>query len=363
MNYLLTVVSTTKTMEITFKTMTGVMKVCPIAEDTVVTYKTLLKLAHSELNYSPKEYRLQVYNTGEEDNLTPFSVINAAAEMFVLPVELSPEKTKELNTFIGSNSYGIRNNLDTTYETFRQLLTGGVDVNNIYAYFDYRLLYHIRFLILLISHGFDVNRLTITKELTDNIQRLLLSSGFDVQYHIDKCLQKPANQSHNAIRMLLTNSIFLESAISGGGISCNSRIGYNGSPIFYDIKYAEKIKYKDQIDCSILSSMGDTLLSEVMCMSCRCIVEYIKLFPTIDINLQYYNRKYNSAVDGDTLLHIVCRDEQLTISKIRLLLNHGAILLQNDNIDTPIDVLMNNEKETICRRDKCVNLIKTHFDM
>jgi len=359
--------------EITLITMTGITKICPIADDLVLTYYPLVELAYKELSYSPLEYKLRLYNNGEEDSLTPTSVIDISENIFVLPMSFSIEKTIEFGYYIIDNRNYIKQNeaLDI-YKHAEELLNDGVNINTqeewairmICSIFQSD---NIKFVELIISHGFIVDcratKYYVTNgiPLSNNIQTLLLSAGFNSS----KMFRIPYNINQPYILKFIKNltrySIFLEDVISNGILHPNTLICDGKYPLFYELKYEDLVKYKDIIDPTILNRYGHSLLSRRNISSTDLLTDHMKLFPQIDINLQYNIQRGKTSVAGDTLLHILCRSPYINMSKIKVLLQNGAKLIENNKGETPIDIL--KQRKLNRKRDPVWEIMSKYFGL
>jgi len=353
--------------EITLITMTGITKICPIADDLVLTYYPLVELAYKELSYSPLEYKLRLYNNGEEDSLTPTSVIDISKNIFVLPMLFSLEKTIEFGYYIIDNrNYIKQNEAIDIYKHAEELLNDGVNINTqeewairmVCSIFQSG---NIKFVELIISHGFIVN-CRATKyyirngiHLSNNIQTLLLSAGFNTRhmFRIPDILK--------FIKRLTRYSIFLDDVISNSDLHPNTLIGTRKYPLFYELKYEDLIKYKDIIDPTILNSNGHSLLSRRDISSTDLLMDHMKLFPQIDINLQYNIQRGKTSVAGDTLLHILCRSPYINMSRIKGLLQNGATLIKNNKGETPIDIL--KQRKLNRKRDVVWGIMSKYFGL
>ena len=203
------------------------------------------------------------------------------------------------------------------------------------------------------------NMQNLTFILTDNMQILLLQNGFDIKYHfnIDNDIM-----SNHSLYLLVRQTVFLNHIISSNTLDCNAIVPLYTSnskyhlkkkvvlPFFYYFNDELTKKYKDRINFNLKDHKGHTIISNNIRNCKLSIVNNILNEINIDINLQYHN--------GNTLLHLLCLSN-IQLGKIAMLLDKGAILIQNDDGDTPCDIL--EKKEVLPYHQRVLDMFKYYF--
>jgi hypothetical protein len=344
--------------ELTFITLEGITKTHIIPNNIKLNYKYLISSIRKELIVK-SDLRIKVFLEGHEDALNPSSDIQPNNKYFALFQQINVIKTKELIHFIINNTIiqGPYNcevselNMLDIYINIEELINDGANIkyicntNKMRCIMIYIIRYNdIKLLKLLLNNGLDINSSIIKEHIINtcftrhNITDILLLYKIDLKYHYDLNCSK-------SITKFTHNHRLLSHAMSENILDLNTLVPPNNTALFYYVhnldKFIQKYKYTNTIDYNLRSPNGDTYLSMDIFYGNKCLLdERLNHYPQIDINLQYRLKKKSKYIqDGDTLLHMLCRNNNIHYSKIQLLLNRDAKLIKNDSGETQIDVL------------------------
>jgi len=373
--------------EVTFITFDGVTKICSIPNKIRLDYHYLILRARKELSVQ-NDYRIKVFNEGNEDALNSLSNIQSGDKYFVLFQQSNPIKTDELIYFITidiikliiikrditeSRKLEIYNIVDT-------LINEGALIEQLYSTIDFRWImsyigrnHDVKLLKLLLNNGLSINHKLITRFIADDYSKqddiidLFLLYKIDLRYHYDK-------KCNLSMKNLGSNYRFIDHFISKKILELNTIIiqSNKNTAFYYYIFELDNFlqtypKYNDCIDYNLPALCGNTFLSmDISDSTKKNFVEKLTKYPKIDINKQYRLTANNPSRTkyihlGDTLLHMVCRSKIINIGKIQLLLDRDAKLIKNDNGETQIDVLKNRQSTKL--QQKVLQILKKHFNI
>ncbi len=149
--------------------------------------------------------------------------------------------------------------------------------------------------------------------------------------------------------------------------SLNTLIPPNNTALFYYVHKLDEFldKYKYSIDYNLTLHDGSTFMSySTLLDDSKRFEERLNNHPQLDINFQYtlkydVTTKHKYTRPGDTLLHMLCRNDELNLVKIQLLLDRGMKLIKNDEGETQIDVL-NKQPDTPLRYN-ILQILENYF--
>jgi len=380
--------------EATFITFDGTTKVCSIPDDITLDYKCLITTIRKELSVQD-DYRIKIFREGIEDALNPSSDFQSGDKYFVLFQQFNKEKTDEL-IYVITSRHGILRDLRFEYEStddafkltvytrIEELINEGAQIESLYVTVDNIRLsgdiqwlmsyiidfYDFKLLKLLLNTGLDINSplfigcFTDDDYIMDDMTNILLLYKCDLRFHYDL-------KSTYAICNLGYNHRLIAHAISENILSMNTLLPPNNTAFFYYINKLDEFldKYKYPIDYNLTNHEGGTFISYVALYHSDAEFEKrLTKYSQININLQYnlikkhnFIEKHKHTKPGDTLLHMLCRQEKLNLVKIQLLLDRDVKLIRNDDGETQLDVL-NKQPDTPLRYN-ILQILEKYFNV
>ena len=384
--------------EATFITPDGDTKVCNISDDVKLDYKCLVSNCRNELSIE-EDHRIKIFREGEEEALNPSSDIQSGDKYFVLQQQYNKEKTCTLHKVLISrelmflnicttyNSYNINTDKSKShmYNNIKELIDEGASIESILLKNEssienivpYIVSHNdIQLLKLLLNNGLDIDSPIIKTNFierknsifnnssvsyyNDDIFDVFVAYKINLRYHFDV-------KSVTSIRNLAHEHTLLAYAISEKIVDLNMLIPPHNSALYYYVYNLQKFlkKYNLTVDYNLPAEDGTTFLCREPICYCGDQVFKLRLksYPLIDINRKYYitsDKHKETTRFGDTLLHMLCRDERINFIKIQLLLDKGAKLIDNDDFETPINVVIKRPYSK--NQHKLLNMLEEHFD-